>query len=75
MPIRYLKKYAALEGHVSAEDAETLQQWLNSQSSPAVNMGKCDQVHAAALQVLLALRPRLLSPPADPWLRNALEGR
>jgi len=72
MPIRYLKKYAALEGHVSVEDAEALQQWLLEQKKPAVHLGKCEQVHAAVLQVLLALRPKVAAAPADRWLAAAL---
>jgi hypothetical protein len=29
-------------------------------------------MHAAVLQVLLALRPRVTGTPADPWLQAAL---
>ena len=72
MTIRYLKKYAALEGNVSVEDAEALAQWLQKQKAPAVHLGKCEHVHAAVLQVLLALRPRLAAEPADPLLARAL---
>jgi len=72
MPVRYTKKHAALEGVVGAEDAEGLLQWLLAQARPAVQLGRCTHLHAAALQVLLAARPRLLTPPADPWLRAAL---
>jgi hypothetical protein len=73
MPVRYLKKHAALEGHVSVEDAEALAQWLRGHPNPAVHLGKCEQVHAAVLQVLLALRPKLLAPPAHGWLAAALQ--
>lgn len=72
MSIRYLKKYAALEGHVSVEDAEALAQWLREHKAPAVHLGKCEQVHAAVLQTLLALRPAVLAAPADPWLAAQL---
>lgn len=72
MPIRYLKKHAALEGNVSADDAEGLVTWLREQSAPVVHLGKCEQLHAAVLQVLLALKPRVSVPPADPWLLAAL---
>lgn len=73
MSIRYLKKYAALEGHVGVDDAEALSQWLRNQNAPAVHLGKCAQVHSAVLQVLLALNPRISAPPADPWLAAALQ--
>lgn len=74
MGIRYLKKHAALEGHVSVDDAEGLSNWLRAHPAPAVHLGKCDSVHAAALQVLMALRPRVVAPPADAWLARAVTG-
>jgi hypothetical protein len=74
MGVRYLKKYAALEGVVSVEDAETLAQWLRTQSRPAVHLARCEHLHAAALQVLLALQPRVMAAPGDPWLAQALAG-
>ena len=72
MTIRYLKKYAALEGHVAVDDAEALAQWLRRQAAPAVHLGKCEHVHGAVLQVLLAWRPRVTVAPADPWLAALL---
>ena len=72
MPIRYLKKHAALEGQVSAEDAEALSHWLKDQNAPAVHLGKCDGLHSAVLQVLLALTPRIAAAPTDVWLARAL---
>lgn len=74
MGIRYLKKHAALEGHVGADDAEALALWLREQNAPAVQLRKCEHVHAAVLQVLLALRPRVLTPPPGRWLAQALSG-
>ena len=73
MTIRYLKKYAALEGHVTVDDAEVLAQWLQKQAAPAVHLGKCEHVHGAVLQVLLALRPKLVAAPADAWLAGVLQ--
>jgi hypothetical protein len=74
MTIRYLKKHAALEGIVGVDDAEALTQWLLKQAAPAVHLGKCEHLHGAVLQVLLALRPQVASPPADPLLAQALAG-
>jgi len=74
MAIRYLKKHAALEGSVLVDDAETLTQWLLQQPAPAVHLGKCEHLHGAVLQVLLALRPRLVAAPADPLLAAVLRG-
>ena len=72
MPVRYLKKYAALDGVVTVEEAESLTQWLQQQAAPAVHLGKCEHVHGAVLQVLLAMKPRLCVPPTDPWLAAVL---
>lgn len=72
MGIRYLKKHAVLEGHVRVDDAEALAQWLRAQAAPAVHLGKCEHVHAAVLQVLLACRPKLVAPPPERWLAAAL---
>jgi hypothetical protein len=74
MTIRYLKKYAALEGIVGVDDAESLAQWLQQQAAPAVNLGKCEHLHGAVLQVLLALRPAITVPPGDPLLAGVLQG-
>jgi len=73
MTIRYLKKHAALEGHVTVDDAEALAQWLLQQRDPAVHLGKCEGVHGAVLQVLLALRPLIRAMPADPFLVAVLD--
>ncbi len=72
MAIRYLKKHAALEGYVTVEEAEALANWLREQPGRAVHLGRCEQVHGAVLQVLLALRPRIAAAPAEPWLAQAL---
>lgn len=72
MGIRYLKKHAALEGMIAADDAEALCQWIRAQAQPAVHLGKCESLHAAVLQVLLATKPRIAAPPADRWLAAAL---
>ncbi len=72
MAIRYLKTYAALEGHLGAEDAEGLLAWLRAQATPQVHLGRCESLHTALLQTLLALAPRIKAPPADPWLCQVL---
>jgi hypothetical protein len=72
MAIRTLKKHAVLSGVVTVEEAETLLQWLRAQARPAVHLGACEHVHGAVLQVLLAIRPRLVAPPTCPWLAAAL---
>ena len=74
MSIRYLENCAALEGVVTVEDAEGLMQWLRGQATPTVHLGRCEHLHAAALQVLLALKPHVVQAPADRWLAAAVGG-
>ena len=72
MGIRYLKKHAVLEDHVTVEEAEGFAQWLAGQKAPAIDMGPCAHVHASVLQLLLIWRPVLKKPPRDAWLAAAL---
>ncbi|MEK8086314.1 hypothetical protein WNB94_07860 [Aquabacterium sp. A3] len=72
MGIRYLKKHAALEDIVTVEDAEGLFDWLKQQAKPAVNLSKCVHLHAAVLQVLLMVRPKVVGAVNDPLLSQAL---
>lgn len=75
MPIRYLKKHAALEEIVTVEDAEVLLDWLKKQAKPAVNLSKCKHLHAAVLQVLLVTRPHIVGEVPDPWMAIALKAQ
>jgi len=73
MAIRYLKKHAALEDIVTVEDAETLLDWLKKQPKPAVNLSKCQHMHAAVLQVLLMTRPAINGAIKDRQLEQVLQ--
>lgn len=72
MSIQYLKTKAVLQGHVSVEDAEPLSQWIRQHPKGKLEMAECDSLHAAVVQVLLALRPPLASKPNNTWLVSAL---
>jgi hypothetical protein len=43
-----------------------------ARATPAVHLGKCEHVHGAVLQVLLALRPEVVCAPADQMLAAVL---
>lgn len=72
MAIDYLKTVARLQGHVDAESAEGLQQWLRAGKKRSVDLGRCDSLHTAVLQTLLALAPPIKTPPPNERLRQAL---
>ncbi|WP_280191215.1 hypothetical protein [Delftia sp. PS-11] len=77
MGIEYQKKRAKLSGFVSVEEAEGLLQWLQSAPQGALDMRDCEHLHAANLQVLMAVKPKVAAWPKDAqldrWLRQALE--
>lgn len=70
--IRYTKTQAHLEGHVPVDDAEEFHAWLLKHPKGRVALAKCESMHMAVLQALLAHAPALKDLPADPWLRRAL---
>jgi hypothetical protein len=59
-----------LEGVCPIEDAEALVSALSSTAEPVVDWRACEQAHTAIIQVLMAVRPRTIGPPRDPFLAN-----
>ncbi|MFV8833645.1 hypothetical protein [Aquisalimonas sp.] len=78
MPIDYRKTVARLEGTCTVEEAEELLQWLQANPQGKVNLKECGHLHAAVLQVLMAVRPPLSAEPSDPflarWVTPAITG-
>lgn len=72
MGIRYDNDRAVLEGIAGVEDAEGLMNWLRDQPQGVVEMAGCEHLHAAVLQVLLALKPRLEGTSPQRWLAQVL---
>jgi hypothetical protein len=65
-----------LEGKCPSEDAEVLLQRLLATPTAVVDLQRCESLHAAVIQVLLAAEPTLQLPPADgavgKWLQAVL---
>ena len=59
-----------LEGACPSEDAEALLQCLSLHPSAPVDWRSCESAHTAVIQVLMALRPKLVGPPAGHALRD-----
>ncbi|MFC4169537.1 hypothetical protein [Teichococcus aestuarii] len=59
-----------LEGDCGSEEAEPLLSLLLERPSRGIALGRARTLHTALVQVLLALRPRLLEAPTDPFLRQ-----
>ena len=59
-----------LVGACPGEDAEPLLQLLLADRGATVDWRDCRGAHTAVVQVLMAVRPELLGPPADARLRD-----
>jgi hypothetical protein len=61
-----------LHGDCPVEDAETVMRLLQSAVDPVVSLAEVRVLHTAVLQVLLALRPKLVGPVRDPFITRWL---
>ena len=61
-----------LEGVCTVEDAGMLLQLLSDGPERKVDWSGCEQAHTAVIQVLVAVRPRLIGWPRDPFVGNYL---
>lgn len=61
-----------LVGTCAGADAEPLLQLLLATPGATVDWRGCQGAHTAVIQVLMAARPKLLGPPADPGLEEWL---
>jgi hypothetical protein len=68
MPLVFTETQVRFEAVCTVEDALPLLEYLKANAAPEVDLSACTHLHTALLQLLLAVRPRLASPPADPTL-------
>lgn len=61
-----------LRGASTVEDAETLLEFLLVDAPPTVDLQASTGLHAAVVQVLLALRPDIIGPASDPFVERWL---
>jgi hypothetical protein len=59
-----------LVGTCPSTDAEPLLQFLLAAPGATVDWRDCQGAHTAVIQVLMAAKPKLLGPPADPRLEE-----
>lgn len=78
MPHNLMKRRAVLTGNVGIEETDEILQWFRdrAQEKTEVDLSGCEHLHAAILQVLMTVRPRLCSMPADEglseWVNSCL---
>ncbi|MEY2666502.1 MAG: hypothetical protein RLZZ384_673 [Pseudomonadota bacterium] len=65
MAIEYKKSLAVLTDFVGVEEAENLLQWLLKNPKGKINLAGCMHIHAANLQVFMAVKPQVSVWPAD----------
>ena len=68
MTIRLEDSVIYLEGSCHVEEAETLLTMLQAQDERILDLGACDHLHAALVQVILALRPPVRDGCSDAFL-------
>jgi hypothetical protein len=72
MAIEYKKSLAVFTEFVGVEEAENLLQWLLKNPKGKINLAACEHIHAANLQVLMAIKPLVAAWPADEDLQRWL---
>jgi hypothetical protein len=72
MAIEYKKSLAVFTEFVGVEEAENLLQWLLKNPKGKINLAACEHIHAANLQVLMAVKPIVAAWPADEDLQRWL---
>lgn len=60
-------------GDCLAEEAEKLLELLQAGPDRRIDLGEALHLHAAVLQVLLALRPEVAGPAREPFISRWLE--
>ena len=70
MSVRLDGNVIILEGPCRVEDAEPLLAWLQANRGRIVDLAGAEHLHAAVLQVLMALRPAIRGEAKDAFLRD-----
>ena len=70
MSVRLDGNIVFLEGACRVEDAEALFGLLQAGRERAVNLTDAEHLHAAVLQILMALRPAIQGTAGDAFLRD-----
>ena len=70
MSVRLDGNVIILEGPCRVEDAEPLLGWLQADRGRTVDLAGAEHLHAAVLQVLMALRPTIRGTAGDTFLRD-----
>jgi hypothetical protein len=70
MSVRLDGQTIVLEAPCRVEDAEPLLGWLQADRGRIVDLTKAEHLHAAVLQILMALGPAIKGSGQDPFTRD-----
>ncbi|KLK90497.1 hypothetical protein AA309_25470 [Microvirga vignae] len=70
MSVRLDGTIIVLEGICRVDDAEPLLRWLQADPGRIIDLSDAEHLHAAVLQVLMALKPGLRGAAKDAFLRD-----
>jgi hypothetical protein len=73
MAIEYKRSLAVFSDFVGVEEAEALLEWLLKNPKGKINLAECGHIHAANLQVLMAVKPQVAAWSKDDNLQLWLE--
>lgn len=73
MPLELDGDRAVLTAFVGIEEIDPLLAWLGTTPAPSMDLARCEHLHTAVLQALLAAGARVAASPADPFLASLLE--
>jgi hypothetical protein len=77
MTIQYEDGVLRCSGVLAVDEAEALLTLLSDHGSARIDLGDCEHVHSACLQVFMAAGGNITTWPASPlladWLRAALQ--
>ena len=75
MTVRVTKKGPILlEGVCAIEDAEVLLAGLLANPGTDIDWSGCEQAHTAVIQILMAVHPKIIGWPTNPFFRTHLAG-
>lgn len=72
MPVQYKKGAVHLNGVCAVEEAEQLLAWVLSHPGAKADLSRCEHLHSAVLQVLLASDLVVSRPPSQARLADLL---
>ncbi len=73
MSINFAESVAVFEAVCTVDEAESLLGWLQKNPQGEVDMRSCTHLHSAVLQVVMAMKPRIVVWPEDEGFKECLQ--